>query len=113
MLLHICGHIRPDQSQRRLRELESQLESMRDRLRDYVRMQRLRAQDDARIRQLQTEIDAMRRQRVAVQKQIRDQSDKHRGFLHEAETQARVSDLRLQKHFNRHAFTPIFKFFVG
>jgi hypothetical protein len=25
-----------------------------------------------------------------VQKQIRDQSDKHRGFLHEAETQARV-----------------------
>ncbi len=64
---------------------------MRDRLRDYVRMQRLRAQDDARIRQLQTEIDAMRRQRVAVQKQIRDQSDKHRGFLHEAETQARVS----------------------
>ena len=39
-------------------------------------------------RQLQTEIDAMKRQRVAVQKQIRDQSDKHRGFLHEAETQA-------------------------
>jgi uncharacterized protein YlxW (UPF0749 family) len=82
---------------------------MRDRLRDYVRMQRLRAQDDTRIRQLQTEIDAMRRQRVAVQKQIRDQSDKHRGFLHEAETQARGSPgrqyhLTLQKHFNRHAF---------
>ena len=31
-------------SQKKLRELETQLESMRDRLRDYVRMQRLRAQ---------------------------------------------------------------------
>jgi exonuclease VII large subunit len=149
-----------DQMQRRMKELEQQLDGMRDKLKDYVRLQRLRAQvyhlphapcpmpnqmlfhhlldcrewvqsslvwpitclmhcgcslsslsvslslslsrclsvsvcqDDSRIRQLQAEIEAMKKQRVTVQRQIKEQADKHRAFLQDADMQIKTMKRR-------------------
>lgn len=77
---------------RKLKELEANLSSTREKLKENQKLAKSRQQDDSRIKLLQTEIDLMKKQRVTVARQMKDQSDKHRLWV--LDTDGQIKALR-------------------
>lgn len=75
---------------KKLKDLESSLNTAREKLKENQRLAKARQADDTRIRQLQQEIDQMKKQRVNVARQMKEQSDKHRLWVLDTDSQLKA-----------------------
>ena len=75
---------------KKLKDLELALSTAREKLKENQRLAKARSVDDSRIRQLQQEIDQMKKQRVSVARQMKDQTDKHRLWVLDTDGQLKA-----------------------